>query len=143
MTSNKLTNDLLLALSKEFKAVAYRHNVVRAQVANRWIRSSPDGVSDIVGSVKGRFLAIEVKVGKDTLSEAQYGFLESVWKSGGIALVCGRKSLKRIPFFVPCLETVEAAMLAIDNRLNGYCNHDGSVVEVEVYVDHSDPRLHG
>ncbi len=120
MTSNSLTNDLLLALSKEFKAVAWRHNCIRAQVVGRWIRSSPDGVSDIIGCVGGRFCAIEVKVGKDTLSREQYSFLESVWKSGGIALICGRKTLKHSPLFVPCFETVEETMVAIDHRLNGY-----------------------
>ncbi len=117
MTSNSLTNQLLLALSKEFRAVAWRHNVTKSQVANRWIRSSPDGVSDIIGSVQGRFLALEIKMPGDTLSEAQYGFLDSVAKGGGIALVCGRKSLKKIPPKVYCCEGARDAMTYIDEQL--------------------------
>lgn len=49
------------------------------------------GVGDIIGiySVEGRglFLSIEVKTGKDRLSDAQQGFFETVNKLGGIALV--------------------------------------------------------
>ncbi len=117
MTSNSLTNQLLLALSKEFKAVAWRHNVVRSQVVGRWIRSSPDGVSDIIGSVHGRFLALEIKTGKDTLSESQYGFLDSVSKGGGIAMVCGRKLIKKTPDGVPSFENAEDAISYIKKLL--------------------------
>ncbi len=117
MTSNKLTNDLLLALSREFKAVAWRHNCLRAQVVGRWMRSSPDGVSDIIGCVQGHFTSIEVKMPGDTLSDSQYGFLDSVNNNGGIALVCGRKSLKKIPLGVECCATAEDAILYINERL--------------------------
>ncbi len=131
MTSNSLTNQLLRALSKEFKAVAWRHNVLNAQVVGRWMRSSPDGVSDIIGSVQGRFLALEIKMPGDTLSAAQYGFLDSVSKGGGIALVCGRKSLKKVPPSVACFETADEAMRYINLRLYPLMSYD-----------HSDPRLH-
>ena len=47
------------------------------------------GVADILGLQKstGRFLAVEVKVGKDKLSPEQIRFLEDVKKGGGIAIV--------------------------------------------------------
>lgn len=47
------------------------------------------GVSDIMGFEKktGRFVAIEVKFGKDKLSIHQIDFLQRVSKNGGIAIV--------------------------------------------------------
>jgi len=47
------------------------------------------GVSDVIGFVKknGRFIAIEVKFGKDTLSIYQTDFLRQVEKGGGISIV--------------------------------------------------------
>ncbi len=126
MTSNALTNSILLALSREFKAVAWRHNCLRAQVVGRWVRSSPDGVSDIIGCVGGKFLALEIKMPGDTLSDAQYGFLDSVSKNGGIALVCGRKPLKKIPPSVACFEDADAAMRYINIRLYPLMAYDDS-----------------
>lgn len=50
-----------------------------------------NGVADILGIEKatGRLIAVEVKVGKDVLSPDQKYFLESIRKSGGIAIVAG------------------------------------------------------
>ncbi|HEX8851247.1 MAG TPA: VRR-NUC domain-containing protein [Gemmatimonadaceae bacterium] len=46
-----------------------------------------DGISDIIGTYKGRFLAIETKrVGKKPTDD-QRGFLERIDKEGGIAIV--------------------------------------------------------
>lgn len=52
-------------------------------------KSEMQGVSDIIGYCKktGKFMAIEVKIGKDTLSVEQRMFLEDVNKAGGIGLV--------------------------------------------------------
>ena len=51
--------------------------------------SSTPGVSDIIGYHRktGRFLALEVKAGKDKLSPEQTLFLEKVKRSGGVAFV--------------------------------------------------------
>lgn len=47
------------------------------------------GVSDILAILPpdGRFLAIEIKTGRDKLSPEQEGFLRNVEKMGGIGLV--------------------------------------------------------
>jgi hypothetical protein len=55
-------------------------------------RKAPDsltGKSDILGfhRVTGRFLACEIKVGKDRLSAGQEEFLLAVKAAGGLALV--------------------------------------------------------
>lgn len=51
--------------------------------------SSTPGISDIIGFHRktSRFLACEIKAGKDRLSDEQELFLENVRKAGGIALV--------------------------------------------------------
>lgn len=47
-----------------------------------------NGVSDIIGFHKktGRFIAVEVKAGRDKLSFAQKIFLESVRRGGGVSI---------------------------------------------------------
>ena len=47
----------------------------------------PQGISDIIGIYRGRFLAIEVKRPGNKLSDKQAQFLRSVSASGGIAMV--------------------------------------------------------
>ena len=43
-------------------------------------------VSDIIGCYRGKAVAIEMKVGRDTLPEAQARFLENWRRAGGIGL---------------------------------------------------------
>ena len=47
------------------------------------------GTSDIIGLQKGtgRFIAIEIKIGNDSLSPEQHGFLNDVDEGGGIAMI--------------------------------------------------------
>lgn len=47
------------------------------------------GISDIIGYQKGtgRFIAVEIKTGKDTLSIYQSVFLQEIERHGGIAIV--------------------------------------------------------
>ena len=51
--------------------------------------SSTPGISDILGFHRqtGKIIAVEIKAGKDRLSEPQKAFLDEVEKSGGVALV--------------------------------------------------------
>lgn len=51
-------------------------------------RTAPKkGVSDVLGCFKGRLLAIEVKIGKDRLSDEQSGFLGNIENAGGLCFV--------------------------------------------------------
>ena len=52
--------------------------------------SAKRGISDIIGyhEKTGRFAVVEVKVGKDKLSEEQTAFLAGVAKAGGFACEC-------------------------------------------------------
>lgn len=45
------------------------------------------GVADILACVNGKFVAIELKMGKDRLSDEQIGFIKSIQYTGGIAMV--------------------------------------------------------
>lgn len=45
------------------------------------------GTSDIIALYKGVYLAIEVKFGKNTATQEQIAFLESVAEAGGVGLV--------------------------------------------------------
>ena len=51
--------------------------------------SSTPGISDILGFHRktGKFIAVEIKAGKDVLSPYQVNFLDQVHKSGGYSFV--------------------------------------------------------
>jgi hypothetical protein len=52
------------------------------------MRTAPKkGVADILGCYKGFLVAIEVKIGKDRLSDEQEGFLKNIQQHGGYACV--------------------------------------------------------
>lgn len=45
------------------------------------------GIPDIIGIHHGRFLGIEVKVGKNKLTKKQRAWIDSIKKEGGLAFV--------------------------------------------------------
>ena len=45
------------------------------------------GVADVLACHRGRLVAVEIKIGKDRLSDEQEGFLKNIQATGGIALV--------------------------------------------------------
>ena len=49
-------------------------------------RTAPKkGVSDVLACWKGKLIAVEIKIGKDRLSDEQAGFLCNIIHAGGIA----------------------------------------------------------
>jgi hypothetical protein len=51
----------------------------------RWIKGSgTKGSADISATIKGRSVKIEVKIGKDKMSEDQHKYKEAIEKAGGI-----------------------------------------------------------
>lgn len=56
---------------------------------DRFIRfSHREGISDVIGlAPTGRFIAVELKAGKNKPTEHQAAFLDEVRKRGGIAIV--------------------------------------------------------
>ena len=53
-----------------------------------FIPSSNKGLSDIEGICKGKFLSLEVKVGKDTIRQSQLKRKAEIEKDGGIYYLC-------------------------------------------------------
>lgn len=53
-----------------------------------FIPSSNKGMSDIEGIIYGRFISLEVKVGKDTIRDSQLKRKAEIEKDGGIYYLC-------------------------------------------------------
>lgn len=53
-----------------------------------FIPSSNKGLSDIEGIIYGKFLSLEVKIGKDTIRESQLKRKSEIEKDGGIYYLC-------------------------------------------------------
>jgi hypothetical protein len=67
------------------KVVNRGHGSVILDGARRVTSGLPAGFSDLFGCYQGRFVAIEVKSRRGSLSEAQGSFLASVQANGGLA----------------------------------------------------------
>lgn len=59
--------------------------VVGEKKSKRVFRGAPAGTADVIVCWRGRFVAIECKVGKNQATPLQEAFLESVRESGGLA----------------------------------------------------------
>lgn len=92
--ANSLTESVLKALNYSGKYVAWRNNNGAVyDVKKAVFRKNPIhklGVPDILAFRKADavFVGIEVKYGKDKLSQEQTIFLSDLKKSGGIAIEC-------------------------------------------------------
>lgn len=89
--ANTVTTQIIRFLSLK-KYNVWRQNTVGIYDQQRGVfrknTNTKKGVSDIIGfDQNGRFVAVEVKVGKDKLSEEQTQFLKDVQAAGGIAIV--------------------------------------------------------
>lgn len=91
ISSNALTKHSLRVLSLKGYHVWRQNNggVYDPTIKKFRKNSSTPGISDIIGFHKktGRFIACEIKAGKDTLSDEQIEFLKNVNESGGIGIV--------------------------------------------------------
>jgi hypothetical protein len=88
--ANNLTSEIVASLLLA-GVHAYRVNTTGTYrpAIGKWVSGKvTKGVSDILGTLpgSGRSIAIEVKIGKDTLSEDQKTFLANVVRCGGIAI---------------------------------------------------------
>ena len=54
------------------------------------------GIPDIIACLNGRFIGIECKAGKNTLSALQAMNLANIFASGGVALVINENNLKEL-----------------------------------------------
>lgn len=88
-TARKITNALLVEIPKRFPARVWRRNVgATLNKTGQLVRFGVPGEADITGIIRpGIRLEIEVKAGRDRLTEAQDSFLAMVKLHGGIAIV--------------------------------------------------------
>lgn len=86
--SGDLTKQIISHIYK-VGGYSWRANSVGIFDANKGVyRTAPKkGVADVLGCFKGRFIAVEVKIGRDTLSPEQEGFIANIRHVGGIAFV--------------------------------------------------------
>lgn len=89
MTTKELTSELIFEITQQFPARVRRRNVGATTVGDRFIRFGHPGEADITGIIAplGICLEVEVKNGKDRLTEAQTSFLKMIETYGGIAIV--------------------------------------------------------
>lgn len=90
MTANDLTRQILDYLAL-MGVMAWRNNSGLLPDAHgiRRIRAGAKGSGDILAILppNGRFLSIEVKVGKDRLRDSQRDWMAEVQRAGGLAIV--------------------------------------------------------
>ena len=90
--TNQTTQAIINFLNYSAFKVWRNNNVAVYSVKQQSFRKNPSallGVPDIIGFHKltGRFICIEIKSGKDKLSEHQKLFLSDAKKSGAISIV--------------------------------------------------------
>ena len=96
--ASNLTNQIINFIYQQ-GGYAWRASSVGVydQQAGGYRTASKKGVSDVLACWRGRLIAIEVKIGKDRLSDEQQGFIKNIQHVGGIALVA-----KDFPSFLSC-----------------------------------------
>jgi len=87
-TATELTNQIIDHLYRA-GGYAWRASSVGVFDSKRAMfrASAKKGVADILAVYKGQLIAIEVKIGKDRLSDEQEGFLKNIENAGGRYIV--------------------------------------------------------
>lgn len=84
--SNELTREIIKFIYPKY-GFAWRQNSQGVITAQGFRTGAKKGVADILACVSGRFIAIEIKIGKDRLSDEQIGFMKNIKFAGGIAII--------------------------------------------------------
>ena len=92
MSAKSVTNALTTAILRfllDEGVYAWRNNTTGIYDPSRghFRTASKKGVSDIIAIDRGHFIGIEIKTGKDRLSDEQKGFKENVEHAGGTIFV--------------------------------------------------------
>lgn len=86
MTHCELVNEILLTVSPLGMAWSNNTGVLR-DANNRPVRYGLNGSSDVIAIIRGRFVGIEAKVGRDKQRPNQARFAEAVRKAGGVYIL--------------------------------------------------------
>ena len=89
-TANQITRNILRVINMQFGCVAYRVNNVGVwDEAKKFHRggNTEKGLPDIWACIRGKFVVIEVKAGKDKMSEHQEARRQEIERANGVYFV--------------------------------------------------------
>ena len=90
-TANRITANIIRAVNMQPGCIAYRINNVGVWDEAKQIHrrgNTEKGLPDVIACIRGRLVAIEVKAGKDRLSEDQKHRAFEIEKAGGVYFEC-------------------------------------------------------
>lgn len=100
-TANRITANVIRIINSTPGCVAYRINNVGVWDAAKGIHragNTEKGLPDVWACCRGRFLTIEVKAGKDKLSEHQQHRIFEITRAGGGVIVARSTGVFEIDF---------------------------------------------
>jgi hypothetical protein len=86
-TANRITANIIRVINLQAGCVAYRINNVGVWDAAKQIHrkgSTEKGIPDVIAVIRGQFWGIEVKAGRDKMSEDQLKRKFEILKAGGL-----------------------------------------------------------
>ncbi len=89
-TANRITQNILRMINLQPRCTAYRINSVGVWDAEKQIHrrgGTKKGISDIAATIRGRACWIEVKAGKDAMSDDQIYFQEDQRRAGALCFI--------------------------------------------------------
>ena len=89
-TANQITRNILRVINMQFGCVAYRVNNVGVWDEAKQIHrggNTEKGLPDIWACIRGKFVVIEVKAGKDKMSEHQEARRQEIERAKGVYFV--------------------------------------------------------
>lgn len=89
-TANQITRNILRVINVQFGCVAYRINNVGVWDEAKQIHragNTEKGLPDIIACIRGEFVSIEVKAGKDKMSEHQEMRRQEIERAKGMYFV--------------------------------------------------------
>jgi len=89
-TANQITRNILRVINMQFGCVAYRVNNVGVWDEAKQIHrggNTEKGLPDIWACIRGKFVVIEVKAGKDKMSEHQEARRQEIERANGVYFV--------------------------------------------------------
>ena len=88
MNHGDLVRDILVQISATGLCRAWINNTGALRTDKRFIRFGLPGSSDIIWVLRnGKFLAIEIKIGRDRQSEAQLNFEKMILRFNGVYIL--------------------------------------------------------
>lgn len=119
-SSGQLTSNLLVEINRRYqpRCLIFRLNVIAGKIDKRFVRSAPPGVADIIGAIRNRAIAIEIKAGQDRMRKNQIDFRDSWIRAGGIHVVARsvEQAMADLEMALQIMEELDSKMPAVHWR---------------------------